>query len=177
MSRKIKVLSECRSLLRLMNLCHKPEIRICCVKVPHFVAFIVLSMPLCYSVAMHTWEAFEIGMDLKKVATILLTIAGTAQMQLIYFCLQFKNQNVIHAVDRIQEVVDRSKISLQLNFSSWKYSKLNQISFFGNFFFHDKKTWNYDAKSGWDAKSRMHFISKIHGNIRGNRTKEFDFSE
>lgn len=110
MSQKIKVLSECRKLLKLMNLCVKPEMRLCSFKIPHFVIFIVLSIPLCYSVAMHTWAAFEIGKNLKKVATVLLTIAGTLQMQMNYFCLQIKNQHIIHAVDRIQDVVDRSKL-------------------------------------------------------------------
>lgn len=127
MSQKIKILSECRKLLKLMNLCVKPEMRLCSFKIPHFVIFIALSIPLCYSVVMHTWAAFEIGKDLKKVATVLLTIAGTLQMQLNYFCLQFKNQHIIHAVDRIQDVVDRSKLFLHIFFLQ---EKLIQILLF-----------------------------------------------
>lgn len=116
MVKKMKVLTECRRLLKLMNLCVKSEMRLFGSNIPHFVVFIALSIPLCYSVVMHIWKAFEIGtnsntsgIDMKKLANILLMIVSTTQMQLIYFALQFKNHNIIQTVDRIQEVVDRSK--------------------------------------------------------------------
>lgn len=131
MSQEIKVLSECRKLLKLMNLCVKPEMRLWCFNIPHLVIFIALSIPLCYSVTMHTWAAFEIGTNLKKVATVLLTIAGTLQMQLNYFCLQFKNQHIIRAADRIQDVVDRSKLFFYIFF----FKKIIDSNFV---FFHEK---------------------------------------
>lgn len=119
MFQKVKVLTECRQTLKLMNLCVKSNLRVFGFEIPHFVLFTILSIPLSFSVVLHIWKAIEITSksdgsefesNLKELANILLMIVGTVQMQMIYFGLQLRNQNIISSLDRIQEVVDRSKI-------------------------------------------------------------------
>lgn len=86
MFQKIKVPTECRQMFKLMNLCVKSNLRVFGFKIPHFVIFTLLSIPLRYSVVLHIWKAIKItskldasefGSNLKELAIILLMIVGT----------------------------------------------------------------------------------------------------
>lgn len=109
---QINVLYECCGLLRLIRLCTKSKLQIGQLKIPNIISYIVLSIPLCFSVACDIMKVLDMEMSFQECANSFLFIPGTTQMQLIYICLAYNNELIIQTVDHIQELVDRSNFSI-----------------------------------------------------------------
>lgn len=117
---KIEVLSKCRQLLKFMNLGLKTKIQIGRVTIPNSVTFVVLSIPLCLSIVMESWFAYDIGLNLKEVTSPVLILLGTVQIVLIFFCLANDNSYLIQMIDHVQAVLNRSKWFLLWNLNCCK---------------------------------------------------------
>lgn len=109
---QINVLFECCGLLRLIRLCTKSKLQIGQLKIPNVISYILLSIPLCFSIACDIMKVLEMEMSFQECANSFLFIPGTTQMQLIYICLAFNNELIIQTVDHIQELVDRSNSTI-----------------------------------------------------------------
>lgn len=106
--RKHKILSECRNLLKFMHLCVKTKIRIGSTEMPHVLIFVIQLIPQCFPIILETLNAYDIGLDFRKVSVTFMMLLGTVQMELIYICLAYNNNVLIETVDCIQDIVDQS---------------------------------------------------------------------
>lgn len=113
--RKLKVLSECRILLKYMNLGRKNKIRVCGFIIPNSIIFIVLSIPLGFSITSIFLTIIDVGINLKN-AYVFLIFLGSVQVEIFYICMAMNNGVIIKAVDLIQEIVDRSRSIFEESF-------------------------------------------------------------
>lgn len=91
-----------------MNLCQKPKFHFNDWKILNSIIFILLSIPLCYSIVTESMTVYEIGINFKEAASGFLILLGTIQIVLIYFCLANDNDEIIKMVNEIEIVVNQS---------------------------------------------------------------------
>lgn len=106
---EIEVISKCRGLLNMMNLCRKDPIEIGRWKIPNIFMFFLISTPMLISTSMEFWEVLETDVGFLKEASVILMILGSMQILSIYYSLALNNKIIIETVNHIQSVVNRSK--------------------------------------------------------------------
>lgn len=105
---RIEVISKCRGLLNMMNLCRKDPIEIRRWKIPNIFMFFLISTPMLISISMETWQVFESDVGFLKEASVILMILGSMQILSIYYSLALQNKIIVETVNHIQSVVNRS---------------------------------------------------------------------
>lgn len=107
-SRRIKVLSECRSLLKPMHLANELKIQVGRFEIPSALIHTILSIPLGYFILIAAKTLYDVRFNITEEANTFFFALGCLQIQIIYFCLTRNNELIIQTINRIEDVVNRS---------------------------------------------------------------------
>lgn len=112
-AKSVEVLAACKSLLKYLNLCNKKGVRIKNVKIPNFVVHCGFIAPIVYEFVMTLWVCFSEDVGEQQMSNLTCVILSNLQGILTYMSMVNTNQFTIETIDHMQEIIDKSELTLE----------------------------------------------------------------
>lgn len=112
---RIEVLSGLRFILKYTNLYNKNGAHFKynksgdSIKVPDFLLFCLILLPTSYMVSLFVWFVIDEDFKLTVILNSLALVIANIQMAISFVSMAMKTDLIIATVNRLQEVVEKSK--------------------------------------------------------------------
>lgn len=109
---KFEILDGCRLPLKFTNLYNKTDVYIKAVKIPNFLIYIFILLPMIYIISLQIWFCIDERFNLASMSNTLCYGIGFTQMTLVYVSLVMRFDSIKETTDHLQDVVDKSNVFL-----------------------------------------------------------------
>lgn len=106
----IKVLKGCRLILKFTNLYNKNGVCIGSIKIPNFLCFCLIMLPVILLFVVQTWYCFDENFNLNSTSNTLAMVIAGVQMALVYISLSIKSDFISKTVNYLQNIVKKSNL-------------------------------------------------------------------
>lgn len=125
-----QVLADNRLIFKILNIYNKNGVRIGTYKVPNKVFQILSLLPTIIGCIGMIQYCFDSSLNFGQVSSSMAVLLGTVQIATIFLTLAIKKDTIIKTVNKLQEVVDKSK-AIQF-FKPYLYNEIYLFKILGS---------------------------------------------
>lgn len=105
----MEVLSNCKHLLKFLNLCNENGVRIKNVKIPNLIVFCGFATPMVYELIMTVLMGTVENIDAEKMPILMCVAMSYLQAILTYMSMAKTNRFTIATIEHMQQIIDKSE--------------------------------------------------------------------